>query len=103
MIKSFSGQVVFCFAILRAISAYVGENRLSQYTVFPKWQVLASPILLLLLLLYRFFRYRNTSSQSSINHNLKRCRPSIHHPFCTVYKQFFKKFINPAPYIHLKA
>ena len=31
MIKSFSGQVVFCFAILRAISAYVGENRLSQY------------------------------------------------------------------------
>ena len=33
MIKSFSGQVVFCFAILRAISAYVGENRLSQYSV----------------------------------------------------------------------
>ena len=33
MIKSFSGQVVFCFAILRAISAYVGENRLSQYIV----------------------------------------------------------------------
>ena len=32
MIKSFSGQVVFCFAILRAISAYVGENWLSQYT-----------------------------------------------------------------------
>ena len=32
MIKSFSGQVVFCFAILRAISAYVGENRLSQYS-----------------------------------------------------------------------
>ena len=31
MIKSFSGQVVFCFAILRAISAYIGENRLSQY------------------------------------------------------------------------
>ena len=31
MIKSFSGQVVFCFAILRAISAYVGENWLSQY------------------------------------------------------------------------
>ena len=30
MIKSFSGQVVFCFAILRAISAYVGENWLSQ-------------------------------------------------------------------------
>ena len=26
MIKSFSGQVVFCFAILRAISAYVGEK-----------------------------------------------------------------------------
>ena len=25
MIKSFSGQVVFCFAILRAISAYVGS------------------------------------------------------------------------------
>ena len=34
MIKSFSGQVVFCFAILRAISAYVGENWLSQY-IFP--------------------------------------------------------------------
>ena len=33
MIKSFSGQVVFCFAILRAISAYVGENRLSQYSL----------------------------------------------------------------------
>ena len=33
MIKSFSGQVVFCFAILRAISAYVGENWLSQYMV----------------------------------------------------------------------
>ena len=32
MIKSFSGQVVFCFAILRAISAFVGENWLSQYT-----------------------------------------------------------------------
>ena len=31
MIKSFSGQVVFCFAILRAISAYVGENWLSKY------------------------------------------------------------------------
>ena len=31
MIKSFSGQVVFCFVILRAISAYVGENWLSQY------------------------------------------------------------------------
>ena len=33
MIKSFSGQVVFCFAILRAISAYVGENWLSQYSL----------------------------------------------------------------------
>ena len=33
MIKSFSGQVVFCFALRRAISAYVGENRLSQYTL----------------------------------------------------------------------
>ena len=32
MIKSFSGQAVFCFAILRAISAYIGENWLSQYT-----------------------------------------------------------------------
>ena len=31
MMKSFSGQVAFCFAILRAISAYVGENWLSQY------------------------------------------------------------------------
>ena len=31
MIKSFSGQVVVCFVILRAISAYVGENWLSQY------------------------------------------------------------------------
>ena len=31
MIKSFFDQVVFCFAILRAISAYVGENWLSQY------------------------------------------------------------------------
>ena len=34
MIKSFSGQVVFCFAILRAMSAYVGENLLSQYIFF---------------------------------------------------------------------
>ena len=33
MIKSFSGQVVFSFAILRVISAYVGKNRLSQYSV----------------------------------------------------------------------
>ena len=33
MIKSFSGQVVFCFPILRTISAYVGENWLSQYTL----------------------------------------------------------------------
>ena len=33
MIKSFSGQVVFCFALRRAISAYVGENRLSQYNI----------------------------------------------------------------------
>ena len=32
MIKSFSGQVVFYFAILIAISAYVGEIWLSQYT-----------------------------------------------------------------------
>ena len=32
MIKSFFGQVVFCFAMHRAISAYVGENRLSQYS-----------------------------------------------------------------------
>ena len=32
MIKSFSGHVVFCFALRRAISAYVGENRLSQYS-----------------------------------------------------------------------
>ena len=32
MIKSFSGQVVFCFPILRAISAYIGENWLSQYS-----------------------------------------------------------------------
>ena len=31
MKKSFSGQVVFCFVILRAISAYIGENWLSQY------------------------------------------------------------------------
>ena len=31
MIKSFPSQVVFCFAILRAVSAYVGENWLSQY------------------------------------------------------------------------
>ena len=40
MIKSFSGQVVFCFAILRAISAYVGENWLSQYILFIelKWK-----------------------------------------------------------------
>ena len=36
MIKSFSGQVVFCFAILRAISAYVGENCLSQYNALSK-------------------------------------------------------------------
>ena len=41
MIKSFSGQVVFCFAILRAISAYVGENWLSQYI----WWVWQSPVL----------------------------------------------------------
>ena len=33
MIKSFSGQVAFSFAILRVISAYVGENRLSQYSL----------------------------------------------------------------------
>ena len=33
MIKSFYGQVVFCFAMLRAISAYVGENWLSQYMI----------------------------------------------------------------------
>ena len=33
MIKSFSGQVFFCFAILRAISAYVCENWLSQYSL----------------------------------------------------------------------
>ena len=41
MIKSFSGQVVFCFAILRAISAYVGENWLSHYTIhsYPILQV----------------------------------------------------------------
>ena len=32
MIKSFSGQVVFCFVILRTISAYVDENWLSQYS-----------------------------------------------------------------------
>ena len=32
MIKSFSGQVVFYFAIPRAISAYVGENWLSQFS-----------------------------------------------------------------------
>ena len=38
MIKSFSGQAVFCFAILRAISAYVGENWLSQYT---RWQLIS--------------------------------------------------------------
>ena len=43
MIKSFSGQVVFCFAILRAISAYVGENWLSQYTLtlYVSWGVRA--------------------------------------------------------------
>ena len=34
MIKSFSGQVVFCFAFLRAMSAYVGENWLSQYNFY---------------------------------------------------------------------
>ena len=34
MIKSFSGQVVFYFAILIAISAYVGENWLSQYNSY---------------------------------------------------------------------
>ena len=33
MIKSFSGLVVFCFAFLRTISAYVGENWLSQYSL----------------------------------------------------------------------
>ena len=38
MIKSFSGQVVFCFAIPRAISAYVGENWLSQYTARPSFE-----------------------------------------------------------------
>ena len=37
IIKSFSGQVVFCFAILRAISAYVGENWLSQYSYLKFW------------------------------------------------------------------
>ena len=34
MIKSFSCQVVFCFAMHRAISGYIGENRLSQYIVW---------------------------------------------------------------------
>ena len=34
MIKSFSGQVVFCFAILRAISAYVGENWLGLNEIY---------------------------------------------------------------------
>ena len=34
MIKSFSGQVAFYFVIPRAISAYVGENSLSQYNEF---------------------------------------------------------------------
>ena len=38
MIKSFSGQVVFYFAILIAISAYVGENWLSQYTLIAGYQ-----------------------------------------------------------------
>ena len=38
MIKSFSGQVAFCFAILGAISAYVGENWLSQYTARPSFE-----------------------------------------------------------------
>ena len=37
MIKSFSGQIVFCFAVIRAIFAYVGENWLSQYSgLFPR-------------------------------------------------------------------
>ena len=36
MIKSFSGLVVFCFAILRTISAYVGANWLSQYILREK-------------------------------------------------------------------
>ena len=43
MIKSFSGQVVFCFAILRAISAYVGENWLSQYIFNDKSAILLHP------------------------------------------------------------
>ena len=33
MIKSFSGQAVFYFAIRRAITAYVGEIPLSQYNI----------------------------------------------------------------------
>ena len=39
IIKSFSGQIVFCFAILRAISAYVGENWLSQYMQLRYWRM----------------------------------------------------------------
>ena len=45
MIKSFSGQIVFCFAILRAIFAYVGENWLSQYTNFSHIQSFLGPFL----------------------------------------------------------
>ena len=45
MIKSFSGQVVFCFAILRAISAYVGlgPNRHS-ITGSECWRKLFIPV-----------------------------------------------------------
>ena len=44
MITSFSGHVVFCLAILRAISAYVGENWLSQYIeVIPRGKYLGPP------------------------------------------------------------
>ena len=37
MIKSFSGQVVSCFAVLRAISAYVGENLLKCFKDVKFW------------------------------------------------------------------
>ena len=50
MIKTFSGQVVFYFAISRAISAYVGENWLSQYMTYDGCILLSSSTLLIFVL-----------------------------------------------------
>ena len=77
MIKSFSGQVVFCFAILRAIPAYVGGNWLSQYSILGHIDII---------LLFSFFLSLYTA-RPSCNCTLqvagwKSTRPTLHrgHP-----------------------